>query len=219
MGRTLSVQEIKTIADRHGIEPFSPRDRAMILLAGLAYFSAMDLTLVRVRDVITERYGIVLDGYLPADASADRRERYFFIGKSTVLRQALSDYIDWRIRAGVGVLDLGLFCGLDPDSRLFATDGGSDYSLTHKKGSGGRTLSQALQVQRQFQRYQMGEGVSLSVLMDSFIANFWDVKSKQGTAQAIRDLMSMTNMTAETLRKKCIRQESSIRDILGSLYK
>jgi hypothetical protein len=55
--------------------------------------------------------------------------------------------------------------------------------------------------------------------MDSFIANFWEVKSLQGTTQAIRDLMDMTGLTAETLRKKCIRQQESIQEILGNLYR
>lgn len=56
-------------------------------------------------------------------------------------------------------------------------------------------------------------------LMDSFIANFWNAKSRQGTAQAIRDLMELTGVTAETLRRKCIRKQDSVQDILMGLYK
>lgn len=219
MGRVLSVKEIRRIADRHGEEPFCARDKALISLAGMAYFSAAELSLLRVSDLITERHGLVYDGYLPAELNVSGHERYFFIGQDTYLRAAISEYIDWRLGRGFDTLDHDLYCGLNPDSRLFLKDDGTDFGLNFKSQSGGRALTQALQMQRHFNRFYLGEGVNLSILQDSFIANFWQIKSQEGTTQAIRDLMDMTGLTAETLRKKCIRQQSSIKDILGNLYR
>lgn len=219
MGRVLSVKEIRRIADQHGEEPFCARDKALISLAGMAYFSATELSLLRVSDLITERHELVYDGYLPAEMSTSSHERYFFIGKKTYLQATLSEYIGWRIDHGFGMLDRDLYCGLNPDSRVFLKDDGTEFSLNFKSQSSDRTLTQALQMQRHFKGFYLGEGVSLNVLQDSFIANFWQIKSQEGTTQAIRDLIDMTGLTAETLRKKCIRQQRSIKDILGNLYR
>ena len=219
MGRVLSVKDIRRIADQHCEEPFCPRDKALISLAGMAYFSAAELSLLRVSDLITERHGLVYDGYLPAELSASGHERYFFIGQDTYLRAAISEYIDWLLGRGFDTLDRDLYCGLNPDSRLFLKNDGAEFSLNFKSQSSDRTLTQALQMQRHFKGFYLGEGVSLNVLQDSFIANFWQIKSQEGTTQAIRDLIDMTGLTAETLRKKCIRQQSSIKDILGNLYR
>ena len=91
--------------------------------------------------------------------------------------------------------------------------------MNYKSKDKDSDLTQPLQMQRLFKSYLLGEGVSIVSLMDSFIANFWNVKSQQGTAQAIRDLMGLTGLTAETLRRKCIRKQDSIQDILVGLYK
>lgn len=96
---------------------------------------------------------------------------------------------------------------------------GKEFTLNYKAKDKDSDLTQPLQMQRLFKCYYLGEGVSIGSLMDSFIVNFWNVKSQQGTAQAIRDLMELTGLTAETLRRKCIRKQDSIQDILVGLYK
>jgi len=219
MSEILDVKSIVKLAKKHGKDPFCVRDEALLALSGLAYFNATELSLVRVRDLVSERGGIVFDGYLPEEFSANKFARYFFIGTETYLSKCIENYIEWRISKGFDCLDRDLYLGLDPNSYLFVKNDGSYFDLNYKNRYEGDTLTQPLQLQRHFKNFILGEGVSLTSLMDSFIANFWEVKSLQGTTQAIRDLMDMTGLTAETLRKKCIRQQESIQEILGNLYR
>lgn len=219
MSNKLDVKSIIKLAQKHGKEPFFVRDELVIALTGLAYFNAIELSLIRVKDVITERHGIALDGYLPGELNSNGFERYFFIGENTYLIKSLERYICWRKENGYGCLDRELYCGLDPESYLILKNGGDNFTLNYKNRHEGDTQTQPLQMQRLFKNYYLGEGVSITTLMDAFIGNFWNVKSQQGTAQAIRDLIGMTGLTAETLRKKCIRKQDSIQEILLNLYK
>jgi len=217
MSTVLDVKSIIKLAKSHGKPPFSPRDELVVAMTGLAYFNATELSRMQVKDVINERTGIALDGCLPSNLGNNGIGRYFFIGEKTYLRDCIERYIVWRKEKGFGCIKNNAYCGLNPDSCFILKDDGTEFTLNHKaKGS---NLTQPLQMQRLFKSYYLGEGVSIVSLMDSFIANFWNVKSKQGTAQAIRDLMKLTGLTAETLRRKCIRKQDSIQEILVGLYK
>jgi len=160
----------------------------------------------------------VVDGYLPASFNAGGKSRYFFIGHDTYLRALVASVIEWRREHRIGCLDRGLYAGLDPNSHFFPKDDGSTFALIYKARFAGDSVTQPLQVQRHFKSFYMGEGVSLSSLLDSFIANYWTAKCDQGTTQAIRDLMELTCLTKETLRSKCIRDQQSIKEVLESIY-
>lgn len=215
----LPVKSIVKLARKHGDEPFTVRDECLIALTGLAGFNATELSLLRVPDLITERGKLTTDGYLPPEFSVSGHSRYFYIGLGTYTRDCLDRYIQSRIANGIDTLDRDLYAGLNPESYFFLKNDGSKFDLTFKNRFQGDTLTQPVQMQRLFKSYYLGEGVSANVLLDSFIVNFWQVKSQQGTSQAIKDLIEMTGLTAETLRKKCIRKQSSIQEILGDLYK
>ena len=219
MSTILGVKPIIKLAHKHGTEPFCPRDEALIALSGLAYFSANELSLVNVRDLITERRGIVVDGYLPSELNSNGFSRYFFIGKNTYLRKVLEQHIQWLKDNNFSGLDRELYCGLNPDARLFVKDDGSNFEVNFKNRYEGDAITQPLQMQRHFKKFLLGQEVSITTLTDSFIVNFWSVKSLQGSAQAIRDLIEMTGLTADTLRRKCIRKQESIKDVLTNLYK
>ncbi len=212
------IQAIIRLAKRHGSEPFNARDEALIAFAGLAYFDGHDLSLVRVSDFITERGKLVVDGYLPSEFNASGKSRYYFIGQDTYLANVAANVITWRHQNGFGCLDRGLFAGLDPNTRFFLKDDGTEFSLTYKARFEGDTVTQPLQLQRHFKSFYLGEGVNLSALLDSFIVNYWNAKCGQGTTQAIRDLMELTGLAKETLRAKCIREQQSIREVMESIY-
>jgi len=219
MSKTIDVKEIIKLARRHSLAPFSPRDELLIALTGLAYFSASELSRMQVKDIINERTGIALDGYLPSRLGGNHFERYFFVGEKTYLRECVERYIEWRKENVLGCIKENAYCGLNPESCFIVKNDGTEFTLNYKSKDKGSDLTQPLQMQRLFKTYYLSEGVSIVSLMDSFIVNFWNIKSQQGTAQAIRDLMGMTGLTAETLRRKCIRKQDSIQDILIGLYK
>ncbi len=194
-------------------------DEALIAYAGLAYFSASDLSLVTVSDVITERGQIVIENLLPAAYSSGGKGRLFYLGKKTYLHDVTDRVIQWRIDNKIKCLDRELFAGLPPESRLFLKPNGEEFGLVFKNRFEGDTVTQPLQMQRKFKTFYLPEGVTLATLMDSFIENFWLRKSSEGTVQTIRDLMDLTGLTKETLRTKCIREQTSLQDILENLYK
>lgn len=219
MSKTIDVKEIIRLARKHRLDPFSPRDELLVALTGLAYFNATELSRIQVKDIINERTGIALDGYLPSRLGGGNFERYFFIGEKTYLRECIERYIEWRKENFFGCIKENSYYGLNPESCFIVKNDGTEFTLNYKAKDKGSDLTQPLQMQRLFKTYYFSEGVSIVSLMDSFIVNFWNVKSQQGTAQAIRDLMEMTGLTAETLRRKCIRKQDSIQDILIGLYK
>jgi len=217
-GQLLNSKAIIKLAKKHGDDPFNVRDEALIAFAGLAYFSGHDLSLVTVSDVITERGKIVIDNYLPGSVGSNDKARMFYIGKNTYLQDVTVRVIEWRIENKLGCIDRGLFAGLNPESKFFLKDDGSEYGLNFKNRHEGDTVTQPLQMQRKFKSFYLPEGVSLTTLMDSFIESFWLKKSSEGTVQAIRDLVELTGLSKETLRVKCIREQTSLQDILENLY-
>jgi hypothetical protein len=219
MSKILDVKSIIKLSMKHGKEPFCARDEGLIALTGLAYFNTSELSLILVKDMMTERGGLMLDGYLPEEFSVNGFSRYFFIGKSTYLKKCLERYVGWRIENSLGCLDRNLYCGLDPESYFFLKNDGDPFERNHKRRHEGDTLMQPLQLQRHCKNFILGEGVSLNGLMDSFIVNFWEERSVDGTLQATRDLMEITGATAGTLKKKCVRKQRSIKEVMMDIYK
>jgi hypothetical protein len=215
----LTVKNIVRLAKKHGSEPFNARDEALVAMVGLSYFSANELSLIKVSDLVTERHGLVYDAELPEEINANGKARYFFIGDQTYLKCCLEAYIKWRKENGFQVLDRELYRGLDPDSYFFLKDDGSRFDVTFKNRFEGDTVTQPLQMQRHFKKFFLGEGVTINSLMDSFIINLWNERSKAGTTQAMKDLVAITGLTAETLKKKCVRQQQSLQELLTNLYK
>ncbi len=119
MSKIIDAKSISKLATKHGEDPFCLRDSAAIALAGLAYFNAAELSLIKVKDVITERNGIVHDGVLPRELSSTDKTRYFFIGDDTYLYEIIDKYMKWRKQHKLGCLDRDLYCGLDPESYFF----------------------------------------------------------------------------------------------------
>jgi hypothetical protein len=219
MSNILDVKSIMKLAKKHSQQPFTARDELVIALTGLAYFNATELSRMQVKDIINERTGIALDGYLPSNYGNNGFERYFFIGEKTYLRDCVERYIEWRKENAFGCVKENSYCGLNPESCFILKNDGTEFTLNYKSKDEGCDLTQPLQMQRLFKSYFLDEAITIVSLMDSFIANFWNEKSKQGTVQAIRDLMELTGLTAETLRRKCIRKQDSIQNILMGLYK
>jgi len=217
-GKLLDYKAIIKLAAKHSKGEFNENDEALILFAGLAYFSAHELTLLKVEDLITDRGLIVIDGVLPSSFSATGKERYFFIGDNTYLSDSIFKVIEWRLKNKYGCLDRSLFAGLDPKSPFFLKDNGTEYKLNYKRRFEGDTVTQPLQMQRKFKSYYFPEGVSITTLLNSFIENVWLARSRDGTFQAIRDLVGLTGLSKETLRTKCIREKTSIQDVLENLY-
>lgn len=95
-------KEIVKLSKKHSTGQFNRRDAALIAMAGLACFTAYDLSLIQVRDLVNERGGLVEDGCLPEEFSASGKARVFFLLKGTYLCKTLEQYIEWRLASELG---------------------------------------------------------------------------------------------------------------------
>jgi len=217
--RLLTPNQIMRLAEKHSAEPFTARDSALIALAGMAYFTGHDLSLVEVQDLVTEKGGLIEVGRIPEEYNLSGKAKLFYIPKDSYLRNSLVAYMKYRKSHNMQTIRLGIFNGLNPESKFMLKGDGEPFSLNFKRQYQGDQSQQPLQLQRQFQKYYLGEGVSLKSLNDSFISNFYQVRCQTGTAQTIRDLIELTGLTADTLRSKCIKNDASIKETLETLYR
>lgn len=210
-------KEIKALANKHKPPKFNARDKGLIAGAGFAYWSLIDLSLIKVSDLVKENGQLLDHGFLPASYSAYGKEKLFIIGKKNYFRQILQAVIDWRIENELGLLDRNLFGHLNPDSRFFLQNDGTPFSVSFRERKDKPALIEPYDMRRHFDKFLLGEGITWKTLNDAFIMNYWNDKAPEKPAQAIKDLMLLTTSDPTTIRKKCQREERSIQDILENI--
>lgn len=220
--KLLTFDQIRRVALKHGNHPsgaFNVRDEALIAGAGFAHWTAIDLSLMRVEDLVQESGELYLDGCLSDTYHAGGKYRFFSIGKDTYFHSALTKVIEWRIANKLRLLDRGLYGGLNPKSRFFLQDDGSDFSVTYTERVGNTDLCEPHRLRRHFKNFLLGEGQSLNTLNDAFIINYWIARSSFGAVKARKELVERTGLNIETIRQKTTREEVTIKEFMETLYK
>ncbi len=212
-------KKIKALVSKHKPPEFNACDKGLISCAGCAGWTLIDLSLIKVSDLVTEKGQLIASGYLPAEYNANGKSKLFIIGRNGFFRKVLQDVIDYRLENKHGILDRGLYAGLNPESRFFLQESGEPFGVTYREREGKSALVEPYDMRRKFNRFYLGEGVTWQTLNDSFVMNYWNDKSLEQPAQAIRDLIELTGQDPATLKKKTAREESSIQEILENLFK
>ena len=215
----LDVKQLARLCEKHSTAPFNPRDRALIACTGLAYFNLIDLSLIKVDEIIREDGEVYHQTYIPAAYNAFGKTKRLYIVEGSYLRKALLVYIDWRRENKLKLLDRDLYAGLDPKSNFFLQDDGSAFDVHYREKSGKPTSIEPYDMRRHFNKFYLGEGVDWQLLNHSFMLNYWKAKAPDKPAEAVKDLMELTAVDAATIRKKCARNEKTIRDVLEGLYR
>ena len=216
----VTASDVKKLIKKHSSPPFNERDAALISAVGMSYFNAVELSLVRVKHLIAEDGRLISCDYLPEEFSYQGNARKFFIGKKTYLREMLERYIRWRKEHGFGLINLGIYAGLDPESRFFLKDDGSPFEVNFKRRYENDKAVQALQMQRHFKKYFLGSGVTFKDLQESFLYSSWNaIVKEKGELIAVKALMKYTNLTAETIKNKCAKNGAEITATLESIFK
>lgn len=213
------VGQLKVLCDKHGRMPFNLRDKGLIACVSFASFSLVDLSLIKVNEMIGEDGRLYDETYIPPEYSALGKEKLVYIGHDTYFRRVLLAVIEWRLINKVGLLDCGPYGGLNPESRFFLQDDGSDFDVSYRSRDNKSALVEPYDMRRHFNKFDLGEGVNWEVLNYAFMMNYWQEKAPDKPIDAIKDLVAMTAQLPATIRSKCAKNEKTIQGILEDLYR
>lgn len=216
----LDYKAIRKLIMKHSDDKgFNARDRGLIAGASLAHWGPIDLSLLKVPDLVKESGQIVVDGFLPADYSAFHKERYFVLGKDTYFSALIKAVVDWRLKNQLGTISLGIYAGLNPESEFFLQDNGLPFKNIYRPREGKKDLVDPYEMRRHFSKLYLGEGVTHQTLNDAFIMNYWVASAPSGSAQAVKDIQAQTGLHPKTIKEKCAREEITIKNLLENIYK
>lgn len=217
----LSPLAIVKLAKKHENPPYCVRDAALIACAGLAFLSLLDLSLLKVNDIVHENGRIYARTEIPAIYNPNGKRKLFFIPEKSYLLEILERYIDWRIENSLGTTNLGIFRTLNPESHFFLDDNGEPFGLTPRlKGSDSLSQMQPTRMRRHFQKLVLPENVTVGGLNQSFVMNFYAESIADGLpTTTMKSLQALTGLGLDTLRTWTRREPRSVEQIMSELYR
>lgn len=216
----LEPEEIKQLAKKHLKGKFNVRDAALIAFSGMSYLTLLDLSLLKVEDLITEKGAIYKQTTVPAIFNPNGKQKVLVIPNKSFLLGLVEEVIEWRKAKGFALSNLGTYCGLNPESRFFLDNDGETFALTPRvKGSSEIARMQPTKLRRHFDKFVLPLGVTPQGLNRSFLLNFYNESIKDGKpAKTIKSLEALTALTVDTIRRQVNREPRSIKEILVEMY-
>jgi hypothetical protein len=216
----LEPEDIKELAKKHLNGKFNVRDAALIAFAGMSYLNLLDLSLIRVKDLISESGKVYKQTILPAEFNPYDKQKVLIIPNSSLLLQLLEGVIAWRQEEKLGLSNLGTYCGLNPDSRFFLDNNGDEFYLTARvKGGKDIAKMQPTKLRRHFSKFVLPLGVTPQGLNRSFLLNFYYESIKDGkTSKTIQSLVKLSGLGVDTIRRQVYREPRSIKEVLEEMY-
>ena len=123
-----------------------------------------------------------------------------------------------RLDKKLGLLDRGIYSGLNPESRFFLQSDGEPFGITFRKRTDKPALIEPYGIRRRFNKFYLGEGVTWQTLNDAFIMLYWIDKAPEKPADAVADLIALTGLDPATIKKKTAREEISLQTILENIF-
>lgn len=161
----LSPQAIVKLAKKHENPPYCPRDAALIACAGLSFLTLLDLSLLKVNDIVHESGRIFARTEIPAIYNPNGKRKLLFIPEKSYLLEILERYIAWRTENRFGITNLGIFTSLNPEIHFFLDDNGEPFGLTPRlKRSDSLSQMQPTRMRRHFQKFVLAENVTVGGL-------------------------------------------------------
>lgn len=137
-GRILTDEDIGLAVQRTRIRSTTP-DRDVAFLYVLLTTGARPLEIARldVRDYLNADGSVREESVMRADVAINGRARPLFFASGNA-RESIDAYLAERVRRGFHTMKHAEFRGLDPNSRLFLTEGGMPFEIV-SYGEQGRT--------------------------------------------------------------------------------
>jgi hypothetical protein len=215
VGKHRTAKQIKLLAEQQA-ERTSWNDGGLIVFSGLLYFNLIELSLLNVEDLITER-GKRITSFVMPERITGGKGRLVNIGKKGFVVDVINHVINYRHSNNLGVIkDTGMYAGLEPETSFFQSAKGEAFKL--KKAASGNYQPYALR--RYIKAFNLGEGIDTRALQESFIANVWNASRESGLGDVdiLKSLQKLTGLTTNTLRPKVIRRDRTVLETIKALY-
>lgn len=215
VGKHKTPNQIKLMAIQQS-ERTNWNDGGLVTFSGLLYFNLIELSLLDVEDLITERGDLVTSFVMPERITGGKG-RLVSIGKRGFIIDVINNIIEHRKVNGFGVIkNTGLYCGLEPESRFFLNNKGESFKLKKNQSSN----YQPYAIRRYLKALNLGEGIDTKSLNESFICNVWNAsrEANVGDVDILKSLQKLTGLTTNTLRPKVIRRDKSVVQTVKHLY-
>lgn len=206
VGKHKTPKQIKLLAQQQSIRT-NWNDGGLVVFSGLLYFNLIELSLINVEDLITERGKIVTSFVVPERISGGKG-RLVNIGKYGFIVEVINKVIEHRKSNSFGIIkNTGMYCGLEPETRFFLNAKGEPFKL--KKNSSNNYQPYALR--RYLKALNLGEGIDTRSLQESFISNVWNASRDSGVGDVdiLKSLQKLTGLTTNTLRPKVIQDNTT----------
>ena len=186
----------------------------------MSYSSLLDLSLLRVADLLTEKGAIYKQTIIPAMFNPNGKQKVLIIPNKSFLLHIVEQVIKWRKSNGFGLSNIGTYCGLNPESRFFLDSNGNEFSVTPRtKGNTEIARMQPTKLRRHFDNLILPVGVTPKGLNRSFLLNFYNESIKDGMpTQTIKSLVALTGLGVDTIRRQVNREPRSIREVMEEMY-
>jgi hypothetical protein len=128
VGKHKTPKQIKILAEQQANRT-NWNDGAMVAFSGLLYFNLIELSLINVEDLISERGKLATSFVMPERISGDKG-RLVNIGKRGFVVDVINRVTDHRKDNGFGIIkNTGMYCGLEPETRFFLNGKGEPFKL------------------------------------------------------------------------------------------
>lgn len=206
-----TFQQITSVADKHKYKPFTPVDAAIIATLGHSYYNLLDLSKIRVSDLMKH------NGNLVDVCCYGSGEKTKLLRVSGYVRDILEVVVQWRLNLGYGVTSCPEYNNLDPDSQFFLDAGGSPFGVG--KVHNGNTVSYApYGMRKRFKKYSLPAGWKVSTLNDSFLYGMWRSVSMMKPSDATKILEQATGLTPSTIKQKTYEEPIAVYEALARTY-
>lgn len=216
--RVFDVADINLLLEKNAVPPYGHRNVAIIMGGVYWGLTPVELSSVTVQDVMESNGEFRKVWVLPSCASFNKEARELH-SESHVL-PFFDNYVAFRIVKGWGTGNVASYRGLDPNSRFFLNDSGTEYALTKRKSKEG-DKDRPVQYQPRSMNEQLKRMLSRTNLVGATPASFRDsfIKAMYESGAGWNDLMKMTGIKQKrTLEKKVHPKVRDVDLVLQGLF-
>ncbi len=124
VGKHQSVKQIKQTVERQASRT-DWNDAAIVTFSGFLYCSLIEISLLNVEDLITEKGKIKKEFVMPERITGVSKGRLVNIGKKGFIVDVINYVVEHRKSNDLGIIkNTGMYLGLDPETRFFLNRNG-----------------------------------------------------------------------------------------------
>lgn len=203
-------------------EQFPELNSALILAAAIWGVKAGELSLIEVADVLSNKGGIKKKWMLRADVTFNGHARELYTEHERLV-EFLDTYLNWRVEHGQCVTNIGEYRGLDPESKLFLTPEGEDFSFSRRELASGKVNKQPVEMNAYFKRLIKNagladKGITYKEFRRSLAIHMWRTGDrKTGVMKDIMKYMGIRSYSA--LRKILSSDKKHLHEMIKGIHK